>query len=249
MRDDIVTIAYFGAAAFKITTSKEKKILIDPYITRNPLCHKNLEYFYDADLILVSHGAFDHLGDAIEIMRESKAILICGADVAKYSLQMGIPKERARVTVYGAQREFEGIRIKTVDARHISRVDSEIGTYYGMPMGFVISTENDIRIYHTGDTSLFGDLRLIGMLYRPNILLTCIGSVAEGYPFEMSPSEAALATLWVAPDVVVPMHYSPGSDEPLKFREAVKVVAPNVEPIIIEPNSQITYSKYQLKVD
>ena len=116
-------------------------------------------------------------------------------------------------------------------------------------MGFVISTENNIRIYHTGDTSLFGDLKLIGMLYRPNILLIGISGVAEGFAAEMTPSEAALATLWVAPDVVMPMHYPPGSAEPLEFREAVRIVAPNVEPIIIEPNSQVTYVRYQLKVN
>jgi len=249
MRDNTVTIAYFGAAAFKITTVKGKRILIDPYITPNPLCNKNLEYFYDADLILVSHGAFDHLGDTIEIMRESKAILICGPEVAKYSMKMGIPKERVRITIYGAQEEFEGIRTKAVDARHISILDTGTETYYGMPMGFVISTENDIRIYHAGDTALFSDLRLTGMLYKPNVFLVGISCVAEGYPVEMNPSVAALATLWVAANAVVPMHYPPGSDEPLKFREALKVVAPNVEPIILEPNSQITYRKYQLKVD
>ncbi|MFC2002201.1 metal-dependent hydrolase [Chloroflexota bacterium] len=249
MRDDIVTIAYFGAAAFKITTARGKKILIDPYITRNPLCHKDLEYFYDADLILVSHGAADHLGDTIEILKESSAILVCGPDVAKYSLQMGIPKERVKMTIYGDQKEFEGIRVKAVDARHVSRIDSEMGTFYGVPLGLVISTENDIRIYHVGDTSLFSDLKLIGMLYRPNILMIGISSAAEGLPTEMTPSEAALATLWVAPDVVIPTHYPAGSDAPSKFLEAVRVVAPNVEPVMLKPNSQITYSKYQLKDD
>jgi L-ascorbate metabolism protein UlaG (beta-lactamase superfamily) len=250
VRDDTVTIAYFGGAAFKITTAGGKRILIDPYITENRLCHKGLEYFYDADLILVSHGAFDHMGDAIEIMRESKAVLICGEDVARYSIQMDIPKERVRTTVYGDQKEFEGIRIKTVDARHKSTVLSESGEilYYGVPMGFVINTENDIRIYHTGDTSLFGDLRLIGMLHRPNILLVGVSNVIEGYPIEMNPREAALATLWVAPDIVVPMHYPHGSEDPVKFRDNVKIFAPNVEATIIEPNSQITYSRFQLKV-
>ena len=85
MRDDMVTIAYFGAAVFKITTAKGKKILVDPYITENPLCKKSLDYFCDADLIVVSHGAADHLGDTVEIMRESKAILICGPEVAKHT--------------------------------------------------------------------------------------------------------------------------------------------------------------------
>lgn len=249
MRDDMVTIAYFGAAAFKITTAAGKRILIDPYITQNQLCHKNLEYFYDVDLILVSHGGFDHFGDTIQIMRESKAILICGGDVAKYALKTGIPRERVRTTIYGDQKEFASIRIKAVDARHVSKMDSGMETYYGLPMGFVISTENDIRIYHMGDTSLFGDLRLIGMLHRPNILLIGISRIGQGYPINMNPSEAALATLWVAPDVVLPMHYPPGSDEPLKFYEAVKIIAPNVEPIIIEPNKQIVYHRHQIRVE
>lgn len=251
MRDDTVTIAYFGGAAFKITTVGGKRILIDPYIAENRLCHRSLGYFLDADLILVSHGAFDHMGDAMEIMRESKAVLICGEDVARYSIQMDIPKERVITTVYGDQREFEGIRIKTVDARHKSTVISESGEilYYGVPMGFVINTENDIRIYHTGDTSLFGDLRLIGMLHRPNILLIGVSNVSEGHPIEMNPREASLATLWVSPDIVVPMHYPHGSDDPATFRENVRVVAPHVEVVIIEPNSEITYRRFQLKVD
>ena len=248
MRDDIVTLSYFGAAAFKIITATSRRILIDPYITQNPLRQKDLEYFYDADFILVTHGAHDHLGDTVEIMKGSKAVLICGGEVAEYSVKMGIPKERIKLTVYGDQKELGGIRIKTVDARHISRIDTGTETYNGMPMGFIISTENGVRIYHAGDTALFGDLKLIGMLQRPNIFLVGISSVEDGLPVEMNAGEAALATLWVAPDIVSPMHYPPGSDEPSKFREAVRIVAPNVEPIIIEPNSQITYSKYQLNV-
>ena len=248
MKDDIVTISYFGAAAFKIITATDKRILIDPYITQNPLCRKDLDYFYDADVILVTHGALDHLGDTVEIMQGSKAVLICGGEVAKYSIKMGIPKERIKTTVYGDEKELGGIRIKAVEAKHVSRIETETETYSGMPMGFIISTENDTRIYHAGDTSLFSDFKLIGMLYRPNIFLVGISSVEDGLPVEMNPGEAALATLWVAPGIVSPMHYPPGSDEPSKFREAVKIVAPNVEPVIIEPNSQITYSKYQLNV-
>ncbi len=241
-----VTIAYFGAAAFKITTARGKKILIDPFLTKNPLCHTRIEDFYDADLILVSHGASDHLGDTVQIMKESKAVLVCGMDVAEYCFKMGIPRERVKLTIYGDEKNFDGVRIKTVDARHTSRVVSGTERYYGMPYGYVITTEDRIRLYHTGDTSLFGDLRLIGMLYKPNILLICISSVAEGVPFEMNPNEAALATQWVAPDIAVPMHYPPGSEDPQKFCEAVRTVAPSVEPVLIEPNSQFTYSRYRL---
>lgn len=88
-------------------------------------------------MILVSHGAFDHLGDTVEIMKSSQAILVCGGDVANYCLKMGIPKKRIKTTIYGDQKEFDGILIKAVDAKHSSKVLSEEGTvlYYGVPMG------------------------------------------------------------------------------------------------------------------
>ena len=244
MKERSVKVAYFGAAAFKITTATGKKILVDPYIGDNPLCTQDLEYFYDADLILVSHGAFDHLGDTVALMKGSTADLLCGPEVQQHCCELGVPKERIKITVSGDEKDYDGIHIKTVHARHISRFQSGTQIYSGEPMGFVISTENNIRIYHMGDTSLFGDLKLIGMLYRPHILLIGISKVAEGYPSEMNPREAALATLWVGPEVVIPTHYPPGSDEPAKFSQAVKVIAPNVVPIILEANSEITYGKY-----
>ncbi|MDO8567678.1 MAG: metal-dependent hydrolase [Dehalococcoidales bacterium] len=242
---DTVTLAYFGGAAFKVTTATDKKIVIDPYITQNKLCQRPLDYFYDADLIVVSHGAADHLGDTVELMNKSQATLICGAEVARYCQKMGIAKERMILTIYGDQRDFHGIQVKTVGAQHISVISTDKEMFYGMPLGFIITTENGIRIYHTGDTSLFGDMKLIGMLYRPNVLLIGISRAAEGLPAEMNPSEAALATLWVAPDVAIPMHYPPGSDEPAKFGEAVKIMAPNVSPVVLAPNHQLTYSKSQ----
>lgn len=249
MLKNAVTIAYFGAAAFKITTVTGKKILIDPYISENPACSAKPDFFYDTDLLLVSHGASDHLGDTIEIMNNSHAVLICGADVYRYSVEMGIPKERLKSTVYGDEKDLDGISIKTVYARHLSKIESGNQIYYGWPMGFVVTTENNIRIYHAGDTSLFGDMELIGRLYKPNILMVGISRVAEGFVSEMDPAEAALATLWVAPDVVLPMHYPPESDEPAKFLEAVKIIAPRVQPILIEPNSQITYNKYKVDIN
>jgi L-ascorbate metabolism protein UlaG (beta-lactamase superfamily) len=249
MREDTVTLAYFGTSAFEITTSGGKRILLDPYIRQNPLCQQNIEYFYDTDLILVTHGAFDHLGDTLEIMKKGKAILVSGPDVARYAVRNGISKGRIIATIYGDQRELMGIKIKSVEAKHMSRLDSDTETYYGVPLGFVVSAENDIRIYHAGDTSLFSDLRLIGMLYKPNIMLVGVANVSEGYPIEMNPTEAALATLWVTPDIVIPMHYPADSEEPLKFLEAVKIIAPNVEPVLLKPNNQITYRKHRLVVD
>ncbi len=247
MPTDKVTIAYFGTSAFKITTARGKKILIDPYLTQNPMCKTPLDDFYDVDLILISHGAWAHLGDTAEIMKGSKAVLLCGSEVERYCLKMGVPGDRIITTTSGDHREFGGVHIKTVEARHVSRTQTKTETFYGFPQGFVVTTENGIRIYHTGDTSLFSDMKLIGTLHRPHILMIEVSNVSEGHSSGMSATEAAMAALWVGPDVVMPMHYPPGSDAPLKFREALKVIAPHVDPILIEPNSQITYTKYQTK--
>ncbi len=246
MASNTTTIAYFGGAAFKITTAKGKKILIDPYLTENALCKTPLKEFFDIDLLLVSHGAFDHLGDTVEIMKQSKALLVCGMDVRVHALKMGIPQERVKVTVYGDEKNIGGIRVKTVDARHISSLASGNEILHGMPHGYVITTEDGTRLYHTGDTSLFGDLRMIGMLYKPNVMMLCISSVTEGLAFEMTPTEAALAVQWVAPDIAVPMHFPLGSDAPKRFSEAVRIVAPNVEPVVIEPNSSIKYKRWEV---
>ncbi|MFC1945130.1 metal-dependent hydrolase [Chloroflexota bacterium] len=248
MNKDSVNIEYFGAAACKITTVKGRTIVIDPYIRKNPLCTASPDDFLNADIILVSHGASDHLGDTVEIMKNSDATLICGSDVSNYCLEMGILKQRIRTTVYGDLKEFDGVSVKTLYAQHVSMVKSETQTYYGRPMGFMITTENRIRILHTGDTSLFGDMRLFGMLHKPNVLLIGISRVDDGNVIEMNPSEAALATLWLTPDVVLPMHYPPASDDPGKFLEAVKIIAPNVQPLVIQPNSHVIFTKYHLDI-
>ncbi|MFC2042070.1 metal-dependent hydrolase [Chloroflexota bacterium] len=248
MKDDTVKIAYYGVSAFRITTAAGKKILIDPYITGNPLCQKEPDYFSDVDLVLVSHGAFDHLGDAVTILKASGAVLMAGGyDVCRYAMEKGVPEERMVKTIYGDKKEIEGIQIRSVYARHGSKLDGEQGSYYGMPMGFVIRTENNIRIYHGGDTSLFGDMQIISRLYRPNIFLVGVGSVSEGYAFEMEPREAALAAQWIAPEIAIPMHYPPGADNPQAFRDALEIIAPEVEAVLLEPNTEITYHKYRIE--
>ncbi|MFH1650602.1 MAG: metal-dependent hydrolase [Chloroflexota bacterium] len=244
-----VTIAYYGAAAFRLVTASGRKILIDPCLTENPQCQEKLESFYDAELIIVSHGAADHLGDTVALLENSRAKLVCGADVGKYVHDQGIPWERIGVTLYGDEREYDGIQIKTVFAQHISRIETKDRNYYGIPLAYVITTEDGIRIFHPGDTALFGDLQLIGRLHHPHIFMVGIGSFAEGLPTEMNASEAAMAALWVAPDVVIPMHYAPGAAAPQRFLEAVRIIAPRVQPVMLEPNREFVYRKFQVCYD
>ncbi|MFC1967294.1 metal-dependent hydrolase [Chloroflexota bacterium] len=249
MSEGMVSIEYFGGAAFKVTTAKGTKILIDPFIKNNPLCPQECEYFYDTDLVLVTHGAYDHRGDSVEIMNNSQAVMICGHDVAHHAMTLKVPKERIRTTIYGDQKEFSGIKVKTVFVQHISRVVSDSGELLaqGVPLGFIISTEDGIRIFHPGDTSIHGDLNQIGMLYKPNVMMVGVGSVKEGTAVEMDVRDAAFATLMVGPDVVFPMHYPPGSNSPAEFVQALKIIAPNIQAMALPPGGQITYCKYQLK--
>jgi len=250
MSEGIVEIEYFGGAAFKVTTANGLRILIDPFLKNNPLCSRKLDYFYDADIILVTHGTYDHMGDSIEIMNNSKAILICGDDVARYAESLNVPRERVRKTVYGDEKVLSGIRVKAVYARHLSRVISDDTgeiLFHGIPMGYIITTEDGIRILHTGDSSIHGDLNQFGMLYRPNIMMLGVGSVRDGASIDMDIREAAFASLMVGPDIVLPMHYAPGSDKPAEFIRVVKIIAPNVEAIWLQPGNKITYSKYRVQ--
>lgn len=244
---DSVIIEYHGAALFKITSNTGKKVVIDPYIKENPGCQKGLDYFADADLVLITHGAWDHLGDGLELLQQSQSSVICGKDVGRYLKENGIDAKRVMNSGYGHDHDFAGCHVKGVLAFHSSSVQLGKETIYGYPLGYVLTMDNGVRMYHGGDTSIYGDMKLIGLLYRPNIMAIGVAGVRKGAGNEMTPAEAAMAVQWVGPDVAIPMHYPPGAAEPKQFAECVKMIAPTTQPVILEPGSKIVYTKSQTK--
>lgn len=210
-------LQWFGQSAFKLTTETGKVIVIDPFLLKNPKTpaeHKDLAKLGKVDLILVTHGHFDHTADVAALAEMTGAKVGMNADMGSVYGSLGIvPKEQllrwnksGTVTPIG-----DDIKITMVRAEHSSTVNHD-GVVHagGEPVGYVIELENGYRLYHSGDTGVFGDMRMIGAYYKPDLALVCIG----GW-FTMGPSEAAYAmNELMKPKAVIPMHY--GTFPPLK---------------------------------
>ncbi len=240
-------IRSLGVSAFEIVTEGGLKILIDPLLNKNPMCPIKPEDVDELDLILVTHGAWDHLGDAVELAKRTGAILLAGHDVRTHALRNGVPKEQILGTQPGATREVKGVRIRATVAHHISFFESEKDIYLSAPpLGYVITTEEGRRIYHAGDTCLFQDMKLIAELCRPQMLLIPVDAVLPEAPAELSPLDAALATQWIGPEVVVPMHYYPGSKNPEIFADIASKLSPWTK-VLLRPEGYFTYDLPQVR--
>jgi L-ascorbate metabolism protein UlaG (beta-lactamase superfamily) len=209
------TLTWFGHAAFKLVTPTGKVIFFDPWITnpKNPTGKDDLAKIDKADLILVSHGHADHVGDAVAIGKKTGAKLVTTFDLgASLVAYQGYPAEGVG---FESQGNFGGeisllggdVSVLFVPAVHGSTVtrpdnkpdDARPG---GNPGGFVVSVKNGPVVYHTGDTDVYSDMAQIPRSHRVNVMLACIGD-----HFTMGPERAARAVALVAPTVVVPMHF------------------------------------------
>lgn len=208
-------LQWFGQSAFKLTTAAGKVIMIDPWIMANPKTPpelKNLDALGKVDLILVTHGHGDHLGDAMELAKKHNVPMWAPAGLNQTLTTLGVlpPNLGPRMNKSGTIEPFPGVKITQVHAEHSSEMvlkDPATGkdTVYaaGEPVGFIIELENGFKIYQMGDTGLFGDMKLIGDYYKPDLILIPIGG-----HFVMSPKDAAYATKeMLKPKMALPVHY------------------------------------------
>ncbi len=195
-------LTYLGVAGYLIE-GPGRKILIDPYLTSSPAAPFGPDALPTPDVILVSHAAFDHLGDTADIARRTGAPVVCGADTRALLLEQGVPSNQIRATVWGIVVEVGGVVVRPVESHHWSsaKLDSG-GTVSGVPLGFIVEPEPDVRVYHFGDSAIFGDMRLIGELHRPDVAFLPIGG-----HFTMDPRGAAHAADLLGVLTVVPIHY------------------------------------------
>lgn len=209
-------------------------------------------------MILVSHAAFDHLGDTEKIARRTGAPVVCGGEVKAYLTAKGLPASQLRATVWGIAVEVAGIRVQPVECHHWSQIRMPDGTFAsGVPMGFVVYADPGVRFYHYGDTALFSDLKLIGELYQPTVgclgitnpteVLYHVSGPGRMLTAEMSPREGALAAQWLNLDTVLPCHYiNPDCDDVREFERHLDEAKSRGEPV---PRSVVLKPGDVIKVD
>jgi L-ascorbate metabolism protein UlaG (beta-lactamase superfamily) len=237
------TFRYLGISAFEIE-AKGCRILVDPCITRNPLCPIKVEDIEGIDVILITHGAPDHMGDAVEIQKRTGATLVSALGVRVHALRHGVREEETVSILWGDLIDVKGVKIQGVECRHISFFQSA-GTYISdLPLSFIIYPEEGTRIYNLGDTALFSDMKLIAELYRPNVALVPIGGSPKltGGWTHLAPREAALAVQWIGPEVVIPTHFDPQLAEAESFAERARSLSPIVKVVALKPGETFTFN-------
>ncbi len=227
------SIKWLSHAGFVITTPGGKKILIDPWLTGNPLCPLKPVDITEVHLILVTHDHFDHVGDVVEIAKRTGATVISQPETAAmFKTKMGLPEAQI---VYGGFGMNIGGSV-TIDNIVITMVQAFHSSESGSPSGYVIKLEDGTSIYHAGDTGIFESMRLIGELYPLDLALLPIGGV-----FTMDPYQASKALVLLNPKRVIPMHYKTFpilEQDASNFVNMAKKEAPQVEVILPQPGEE-----------
>lgn len=243
-----VKFTYFGGMCVLVQRSDGYKILFDPYLSANPATQTAPDDVADVDLLVVSHNAFDHFGDTIEIMQKGKAILFAGGEVVR-RVREALPDleaDRTRITIYGDEQRFSGSVIRVMQAWHVSNCIVNGAVIANPSLGYVLDAEEGVSYYHPGDTSLFTDMKMIREMYKPNVMAVGISAIEKVYPCEMNPREAAYATQWIGPDVVIPTHYEPGAEELAQYVNYVTVTSPKTI-VKTEVDKTWEYIPFQVK--
>ncbi|MBX5328311.1 MAG: metal-dependent hydrolase [Candidatus Bathyarchaeota archaeon] len=220
-------VTWFGHAAFKIEIAN-KIVLVDPWLDGNPTSPVKASEITKADIVYVTHDHGDHLGDAINICKRTGATFVANIELGDFAKENGV--KTVEGLNIGGNVEVKGIRLLVTQALH---TDSR-----GAPTGVIIEGEGK-RVYHAGDTGLFGDMSLIGELYKPDLALIPIG----GY-YTMGAKEAAEAVKMLKPKAVIPMHYKTFpvlAQSAGEFAKIVKEKVPKVKVVTLKPGESYQF--------
>lgn len=196
-----IKLTWLGHATFLIETPEGKKIIVDPWVINNPATPANKKNLEHIDVMLCTHGHGDHIGDAVELAKKHDPKV-----VGVYELCLWMNKKGAKQIMpmnKGGSQEIGDIYVTMVHADHSCGIEDEGQIIYGgEPCGYVIHFKNGLKIYHAGDTNVFGDMHIIHELYQPDLVMLPIGDV-----FTMGPREASYACSLLRPKAVIPMHF------------------------------------------
>jgi L-ascorbate metabolism protein UlaG (beta-lactamase superfamily) len=194
-------LTWLGHAAFRITTPSGTVILIDPWVLSNPMTPAPDKKFDRIDVMLITHGHFDHIADAVVLGKQFKPQVVGIFETCGWMESKGVPNTNP-MNKGGTQKVGE-LEITMVNAVHSCGIqDGDQVIYGGEACGYIVRLPGGLTIYHAGDTAVFGDMKIIGDLYAPDLALLPVGD-----RFTMGPREAALAVRLLNVQHVVPMHF------------------------------------------
>ena len=248
-------IHWYGQAAFRIETPSGGVILVDPWlkVPTNPE-KDSIDKLTRVDYILVTHGHWDHVGDAVEIAKKTGATLIAAYGL-QYNLKsvLGYPEKQATLATGGnvggtIDLPKAGAKVTIVNAVHGSELvppmyqpapGQAAALASGNPVGYVIQVNDGPVIYHTGDTDVFTDMKLIAEFFKVDVMLACIGG-----HFVMDPVRAAQAVEWVNPKAVIPMHFGTVpllAGTPAQFKAALEKRGLGARMVEMKPGEDRSY--------
>jgi L-ascorbate metabolism protein UlaG (beta-lactamase superfamily) len=196
-----IKITWLGHATFRIETPGGKLILIDPWVMGNPMCPEKEKNVKQVDVLLCTHGHGDHIGDAVEIAKKHNPQAVGIPELCGWLEKKGV--KRTAAMNKGGTQTVDDIKVTMVHADHSCGIqDGDQLVYGGEACGYVVEFSNGVKIYHAGDTNVFGDMKIIRELYAPEIAMIPIGD-----HYTMGPREAAYACHLLQPKTVIPMHF------------------------------------------
>jgi L-ascorbate metabolism protein UlaG (beta-lactamase superfamily) len=219
-------LTWLGHATFRIQTKDGVTVYIDPWLT-NPLCPEGEKEPAKCDVLICTHGHFDHIADAVRVAKKHNPVVVGIFELCTWMEKKGAKQVSAMNK--GGTQTVAGIKITMVHAVHSCGIQDDDGSivYGGEACGYVLELPGGVKLYHAGDTAVFGDMQIIRELYAPEIAMLPIGD-----HYTMSPREAAYACKLLQPKTVIPMHFA--TFPLLKGRpsELQKLLGPNGPPVL-----------------
>ncbi|TML48971.1 MAG: metal-dependent hydrolase [Actinobacteria bacterium] len=225
-------LTWLGHASFRLDSPGGKRIYVDPFLSGNPRTPESEQTPERCDLIVVTHGHGDHVGDTIAIHNELGCPVVAQVELRGWLTRNGVADDgQAHSPNKGGTVAVEGVKVTLTDANHSSSAPD--GSYAGEPCGVVLELEDGFKLYFSGDTNVFGDMSLIGRIYSPDVAVLPIGD-----HYTMGPQEAAVALELLGVPRCVPSHYGTfplltGTPDELRR------LAPEVEVLAPEPGETI----------